>query len=483
MSVAVSAGCSKGPVVIRPDEGHTDSGISMGFSIAAEDLGDTKAMIGSGTKDGFVSLAEACDQLDESGNSVEEDAVGIWAERIFLQPVTSSADVDSLTQFRYDIFTVDGNAAKLVSYKDGDDWKWKFESRDYYWNMGSRYNFLAYFPQTMDEYIHKAASASTPNTFVLTYSTHELQDDLMVAYNQVYTEDPAVNTKSTIYRSAADNTKVSRVNPKKKEVEGKGEKMYYGLTEEFSDLTAPIPLCFKHTLAAVKVKFQFDYVAEDQLIQCWFENEDDKGLSTIGMLIAGIGSLLDEEAPGVEEVTRENYPELNLTDAELAEFKKKTQQHYEKDCFRWEAHQTIHAGVPFYNWEVASGDGLPFSTTSADGISMTYNPAVAYTGGVNLTEASEKYTDNNGWVMILPQESGGAVKLRFRLKSAPNTVISLNIPAETGTDADGRNDPDGTYYVAGNMYTYTVTIKKTGAYVGVSVLDWNYLNSSTEIVF
>lgn len=196
--------------------------------------------------------------------------------------------------------------------------------------------------------------------------------------------------------------------------------------------TDPVNLAFTHCLSALKFQFKMDYEMEDKLTSCYLENTSSKtkeAFSTLGLLIYG-----SSEAGKETEIdwTEGYWPEKN---------------------------------TPFYRWKY--NEGLPFDKTTM---------AVAYTVGFN--DFGKIYTTNDGWLLIMPQESKGFVNLCFTTEKGGDTVYKVRIPATTGTDVDGKPS-----YSRGKRYTYTVMVSKTNVKMEISVAKWNERQSSVDIIF
>lgn len=196
--------------------------------------------------------------------------------------------------------------------------------------------------------------------------------------------------------------------------------------------TDPVNLAFTHCLSAVKFQFKMDYEMKDKLTSCYLENTSSKikeAFSTLGLLIYG-----SSEAGKETEIdwTEGYWPEKN---------------------------------APFYLWKY--NKGLAFDNNTA---------AVAYTGGYN--DFGRIYTTNDGWLLIMPQQSKGFVNLCFTTEKGGDTVYKVRIPAETGTEVDGKPS-----YSRAMRYTYTVMVSKTNLKMDISVTDWNERQSSVDIIF
>lgn len=215
----------------------------------------------------------------------------------------------------------------------------------------------------------------------------------------------------------------------------------YNTTDtQSADLTEPVELSLTHTLSAVRLRFQFidGYVEEDYLTSCWLENTSDEGLTTIGMMVYG----------------GENPEQVS-----------------------WSESYQPPVGQKIYYWE---HPGLNFKRTSSDN---TY--ATAYTDGGSST-AGNKFTENEGWILIIPQESGGDVNICFTTNTGGDVIYRVAIPKKTGTTIDGETngtDEELVHYVPGRRYTYTVNIGKTNLELLISLSKWNQLDSSYTITF
>ncbi len=472
IAASVLAGCQeKEPV--QPSGDHNGERIPISWMATVENL-DTKALVGSSTGGDFVSIQYACDETGSIRNSI-----GFWTDMIY-------RDEQGREQHRYDVFNTNGKETKLVynpDYAAGHNGAWTYWEDQYsepqYWSNEASYNFVAYYPQTMSEHVLDAASSTSVNTFVLTYNTHIVQEDLMVAYNSVHTSDPVKQGIPTIYRGKDDASSDNTYN-----IDGG----VYGYKTEFQ-LENNIPLHFMHTLAAIRIQFKFNYPDEDELIECWLENSGESGIHTVGTLVFGIGSRQKE---------KESDAYKGYSDNEKIIF-----EHKEKDDFSWVSYLTDFGETKLYNWSVKSTVGATGTTTWEAGLPLRYNSdsdyitAIAYTKGTDLklTEESKKFTGHNGWITLIPQKSPGTVKLNYRLASSTNEYTTITIPANTRTDKDGytkgETRPDGTvvtendcvYFAPGHLYTYTVLIDKSISYINIQTAPWEEIFSSTEIIF
>lgn len=196
----------------------------------------------------------------------------------------------------------------------------------------------------------------------------------------------------------------------------------------------PVPLNLHHALAALRFRFVFTTSSSDQLTSCWLENTvTGKGLTTQGLLKLGVGGIGDEIRWALEDAGYQS------------------------------------TGTRFYEWNHDAGINI---TSDED------NPATAYTDNDDCL-----YAGNDGWLLILPQESDGTLKFNFTTSVGGDVVHSVMLPAVTGINAQGREDPNGSWYYQSRCYTYIIRITPTGATITLSIKPWNQLDSSYDITF
>lgn len=183
---------------------------------------------------GWVTIEHACTPAAEGG---EGKAIGIWADYTY-------TDIDGQEVAIKNIFQ---NTRLIYSdKKDGNPYSlWNYEGSDLYWFVGGKYKFRAYFPQSLADNVVSSTNAST---FVIEYPTHYVQEDLLLAYNDVDTTDPQTN------------------------------------------LNEPVSLQFKHGLAALRFIVKAKYANEDELTSCYLQNADTRDFATSGMLAYGSDS-------------------------------------------------------------------------------------------------------------------------------------------------------------------------------------------------
>lgn len=179
----------------------------------------------------------------------------------------------------------------------------------------------------------------------------------------------------------------------------------------------PVQLVMKNALSALSFDFQFvENGVSDELLCCWLENKTDNGLYTSSTL---------------------NY----------------------EDEIVW-PHSTPHpAASPFYYWQPE--EPLEIRSNYA---SVAYStPATEANGSI--------YTDNSGWLLIIPQSSlnDGIAKLCFKTTTGGSTIYSIDLPAFD--------------FKAGHRYRYHVKMTSTGIELSLTIADWNERKSSYEIDF
>lgn len=217
------------------------------------------------------------------------------------------------------------------------------------------------------------------------------------------------------------------------------------------DMSKPVPFYFRHAMAAVKVRFRFEdgFYSEDAITSCWFENSANDDFAITGMMTYGDGV------------------------------------HLEEGKIQWIKSYSPASGLQYYLWK--HPDGVPFSSDAGSSVIATAY-SVFSTG-----DTGEKFTGQDGFVMIIPQPSTGNQHICFTTKSGGNAVFRIAIPKKTGTsnvkylanpdDPSTHKDPDGCDFIPGWRYTYTIVITKTDAQIVLGIAPWNKLDSSFSIYF
>ena len=218
------------------------------------------------------------------------------------------------------------------------------------------------------------------------------------------------------------------------------------------DMSKPVPFYFRHAMAAVKVCFRFEdgFYSSDAITSCWFENTEDESFAVTGMMSYGDGKSYDEGK------------------------------------INWLKAYTPGPGTKFYTWK--HNAGIPFSNTlgGSQVIATAYS---VFSAG----DTGEKFTGQDGFVIIIPQASTGKTEICFTTENGGTTVFRIAIPKITGTsnerylanpDAPSTHgDPSGCDFIPGWRYTYTVVITKTDAQLVLGIAPWNRLDSSFDISF
>lgn len=330
----------------------------------------------------WITLEQAC---APTGNGGEGQAIGIWADYTY-------TDSQGNEKTNRNIFA--GTRLIYAEKANGNPWSdWNYEGNDLYWFKGGQYKFRAYYPEQIGDNVISSATAST---FVIEYPTHDMQEDLLLAYNYVNTTDPQV------------------------------------------DLNQPVALRFSHGLAAVRFLVKATYSNTDYLTSCWLQNADSRDFATSGIL--AYGSETDEES--ISWINGYNPP---VTER-------------------------------IYYWK---NSGVEFSTDPTAGTSTT---AMAYTR--TGTSEGELFAQNNGWVLILPQQSSGNLQFCFTTQSGEEGVYRVSIPKVTERiKASDGSVVESTEYLPGKRYTYTISITETNLILDLTVADWNERESSHSIVF
>lgn len=215
------------------------------------------------------------------------------------------------------------------------------------------------------------------------------------------------------------------------------------------NLSHPVPLNFRHALSALQFRFQLinipgqEYLDSDYLTSVWIENivdESEKPFTSIGGLVYG------NEGEGNEEK------------------------------LGWTENKWRNPGDKLYEWV---NDGVLMENRQEGGTVET-TQAVAYTA--TGTTEGQMFTDNDGFLLVIPQRSEGNVKLFFTTSHGGDTEYSITIPKITGTD---QNGPSGTgeYFIPGYRYIYTISITKTDIRLLLTIKPWNKLDSSYSYNF
>lgn len=218
------------------------------------------------------------------------------------------------------------------------------------------------------------------------------------------------------------------------------------------DMSNPVPFFFRHAMAAVKVRFRFEdgFYSEDAITSCWFENSAENDFAITGMMTYGDG--------------------VNLTEGKI----------------QWIKSYSPASGLQYYLWK--HPDGVPLRSASGS------EPEIATAYSVfSEGDTGEKFTGQDGFLIIIPQPSTGNQYICFTTLNGGNAVFRIAIPKKTGTsNANYLANPDnpsthkavdGCDFIPGWRYTYTIVITKTDAQIVLGIAPWNKLDSSFSISF
>ncbi|MGM9752524.1 MAG: fimbrillin family protein [Candidatus Cryptobacteroides sp.] len=218
------------------------------------------------------------------------------------------------------------------------------------------------------------------------------------------------------------------------------------------DMSKPVPFFFRHAMAAMKVRFRFEegFFSSDSITSCWFETTASDAFALTGMMSYGDGVTLNEGK------------------------------------IKWITAYCPSPGTQFYLWKHPAG--VPFSHPGAG----NHEIATAYSI-FSAGDTGEKFTGQDGFVLIIPQTSSGRLEICFTTSNGGNTVFKIAVPRITGTsndkylanpdDPSTHKDPTGCDYIPGWRYTYTIVITKTDAQIVLGIAPWNKLDSSFDISF
>ena len=387
IAIFALSGCRKD---VQPDM-PAESDHVMRFGVeSVESLRGTKGII-----ENIDNLKTACTPLSEPPSLTLKESVGIWADYDYLDVTYSNL----LSNVELAYYGRTGGSSEGWNY--GDD-----ASDDEYWQIGGVYYFRSYYPQQAlrDAII----STSSAKTFIVNYNTEVMQEDMMVGYKKV-------DTKTEL------------------------------------NLSKPVEIKLKHSMAALKFRFQFQYTEEgkyydtDKLTSCWLRNTDTDGFTTAGMMVYGV---TDDDG---------NYFPEQIDWAE-----------------------SYQPTIKFFNWSYPSG--IEFKNEN-DGDGVDFDPEDEVKAATAYTLGDGNFINNGGWLLVIPQHSDGTVELCFTTeKGGVDNVYSVKLPSKTGTGTDGP-DTEGEEWIAGYRYTYTVSITKTDLELFLSLSDWKQLDSSYSIIF
>lgn len=179
----------------------------------------------------------------------------------------------------------------------------------------------------------------------------------------------------------------------------------------------PVNLILKNALAALRFDFQFvDDQVTDHLLSCWLENMTDDGFYTSSTL------------------------------------------NFENEII-WPRSTPAPAGRQIYYWEPEN----PIEITGFRAVNAYSTAASSDNGSI--------YTENSGWLLIIPQSNmnPGTLRLCFKTSTGGSAVYNINLPAYD--------------FQAGCRYSYHIKMTSTGIDLSLTIADWNERKSSYEIDF
>lgn len=213
------------------------------------------------------------------------------------------------------------------------------------------------------------------------------------------------------------------------------------------NLSHPVPLNFRHALSALQFRFQLinipgqEYLDSDYLTSVWMENTvagSEEPFTSIGGMVYG-------DAGNAEKLG-------------------------------WTENKWREPGDRLYEWK---NTGVLMENRQV-GNAVQTTQAVAYTK--TGTTEGDLFTDNDSFLLVIPQRSEGNVKLFFTTSHGGNTEYSITIPKITGTDLNGPSET-GEYFIPGYRYIYTISITKTDIRLLLTIKPWNKLDSSYSYNF
>lgn len=243
------AGCSDGTDM--PEPVRSGSPIVFGAANGSSTAAGSRSLIGNEEdgkpmEKGMTTLEDICTPV------IGGEAIAVWGD--YCQNGFPSDRVEYTTVFQDTHLIYDntiGNNPKSA---------WNYTGPERYWMHDCSYRFRSYFPATVEP-----ISSSNIMTLSLEYQSNRAQDDLMVAYNEADTGAPGF------------------------------------------DPTVAVELYFRHTLAALRFKFELGYDNSDKITACWLENGVRDDFAVGGILFC------ERREEGGRIFTKDNPP----TDKEL----------------------------------------------------------------------------------------------------------------------------------------------------------------------
>ena len=235
---------------------------------------------------------------------------------------------------------------------------------------------------------------------------------------------------------------------------------YRNIDSDNYDRSKAIDITMRHAMAGLKFQFKLtenNLSSTNKLTACWLESDgetdDQTRFATVGLLVYGL--------PDMEKVVL-------------------------SDSIMWKKSYFPPQGYQFYKWENPAG--TEFTKTKA---------GIPYLGGA----AGNIYTDNEGFVLIIPQYIPKNLYLCFTTEEGgQNNVTRVPIPVDRGGSevrdiTSSITDPsqDGYYimedghrkqfYLPNFRYIYNILIDQSGVILTVDIAPWNNFDSNTSIDF
>lgn len=198
----------------------------------------------------------------------------------------------------------------------------------------------------------------------------------------------------------------------------------------------PVTLNMLHTLSALRFRFSFmdsdgtTYEDDDALTGFWLENTSiGRGLATTGII--AFGTINADGTVDGESIHW--YPEYIPEPSTSAK---------QRQIYPW----TDASGIDFVSTITSRTIATAYSTNS---------------------DGKQKYADNSGYILVIPQQIDGTVDMCFMLESTGDLVHHVQLPTTT--------------YEPGKRYTYDIRFGRTNVTLDLSIADWNELKSSQDI--
>lgn len=128
----------------------------------------------------------------------------------------------------------------------------------------------------------------------------------------------------------------------------------------------------------------------------------------------------------------------------------------------------IHTGnfQPSIEWVTSESSTAPMYLWKHSGVSFAKENTL-YTSNGEFT--GNEYTQNDGWLLVVPQQvKENTLSFCYTMKNSPDQSFSVNIPSIT--------------YLPGKQYVYVLEIRGSEVNIDLTIADWNYKESSYDII-